>query len=58
MPQESQTLIELVMHTTGRTYFESARFIRAREQAVQPGRRDVNKALVVKPAIHSSSTSF
>lgn len=41
-------LIELVMHTTGRTYFESVRFIRAREQATNL-EDDVNKALVEKP---------
>lgn len=41
-------LIELVMHTTGRTYFESVRFIRAREQATNL-EDDVNKALIEKP---------
>jgi DNA primase len=41
-------LIELVMHTTGRTYFESVRFIRAREQATNL-EDDVNKALIDKP---------
>lgn len=41
-------LVELVMHTTGRTYFESVRFIRAREQATNL-EDDVNKALVEKP---------
>ena len=41
-------LVELVMHTTGRTYFESVRFIRAREQETNL-EEDVNKALVEKP---------
>ena len=41
-------LVELVMHTTGRTYFESVRFIRAREQETNL-EDDVNKALVEKP---------
>jgi DNA primase len=41
-------LIELVMHTTGRTYFESARFIKSKEQ--QSNIEDeVNKKLVAKP---------
>lgn len=41
-------LIELVMHTTGRTYFESARFIKSKEQ--QGNLEDeVNKSLLVKP---------
>ena len=41
-------LVELVMHTTGRTYFESVRFIRAREQSTNL-EDDVNKALIEKP---------
>jgi DNA primase len=36
------------MHTTGRTYFESVRFIRAREQSTNL-EDDVNKALIEKP---------
>lgn len=41
-------LIELVMHTTGRTYFESARFIKSKEQATNI-EDDVNKVLIEKP---------
>ena len=41
-------LIELVMHTTNRTYFESVRFIKAREQQVDL-EDEINKKLVVKP---------
>lgn len=41
-------LIELIMHTTGRTYFESARFIKSKEQ--QTSLIDsVSKKLVEKP---------
>lgn len=41
-------LIELVMHTTGRTYFESARFIKSKEQ--QTSLLDsVAKKLIEKP---------
>jgi len=40
-------LIELVMHTTNRTYFESARFIKSKEQQSNL-EDDINKALVVK----------
>jgi DNA primase len=36
------------MHTTGRTYFESVRFIRARDQATNL-EDDIAKALIVKP---------
>lgn len=41
-------LIELVMHTTGRTYFESARFIKSKEQATNI-EDDINKTLIDKP---------
>ena len=41
-------LIALVMHTTGRTYFESARFIKSKEQQTNL-EDDINKKLVVKP---------
>ena len=41
-------LIELVMHTTNRTYFESARFIKAREQQVDL-EDEINKKLIAKP---------
>lgn len=40
-------LIELVMHTTNRSYFESARFIKTKEQQTNL-EDDINKALVVK----------
>ncbi len=41
-------LIELMMHTTGRTYFESARYIKSKEQ--ESSLIDsVSKQLVVKP---------
>ena len=41
-------LIEFVMHTTGRTYFESARFIRSKatESSIE---QIIDKALVTKP---------
>ena len=42
------SLTELVMHATGRSYFESIRFIKAREQQTNI-QEDVAKALVVKP---------
>jgi DNA primase len=41
-------LIELVMHTTGRTYFESARFIKSKEQQSNL-EEEISKKLVVKP---------
>ena len=41
-------LISLVMHTTGRTYFEAARFIKSKEQQTSI-EDDINKKLVVKP---------
>lgn len=41
-------LISLVMHTTGRTYFESARFIKSKEQQTDL-EDEVNKKLIVKP---------
>lgn len=41
-------LIEFVMHTTGRTYFESARFIKSKEQQTNI-QDEVNKSLVIKP---------
>ena len=40
-------LIELVMHTTNRSYFESARFIKTKEQQTNL-EDDINKALIVK----------
>jgi len=41
-------LVELVMHTTGRTYFESVRFIKTREQQTNL-EEEIAKKLVVKP---------
>jgi DNA primase len=40
--------VELVMHTSGRTYFESVRFIKSKEQ-VTSLEQDVEKKLYVKP---------
>ena len=41
-------LIELVMHTTGRTYFESIRFIKNKETQMDL-EQEINKQLYVKP---------
>jgi DNA primase len=41
-------LVEFVMHTSGRTYFESVRFIKSKETE-QNLERDINQKLVVKP---------
>ena len=41
-------LIEFVMHMTGRTYFESIRFIKSKETE-QDLERDINQKLVQKP---------
>jgi len=41
-------LVELVMHTTNRTYFESVRFIKNKEQKTNL-EDEINKKLVVKP---------
>jgi len=41
-------LIELVMHTTGRTYFESIRFIKNKETQMDL-EKEINKQLYVKP---------
>lgn len=41
-------LIELVMHTSGRTYFEAARFIKSKEQSTTIA-DDINKQLTQKP---------
>ena len=46
--QKSADLIELVMHTSGRTYFESARFIKSKESEGNL-EQDINKALYQKP---------
>lgn len=41
-------LVELVMHTTGRTYFESVRFIKNKETQMDL-EKEINKQLYVKP---------
>jgi DNA primase len=41
-------LIEFVMHITGRTYFESVRFIKDKEQNMDI-EKQINKKLSVKP---------
>lgn len=46
--QITKTLIELVMHCSGRSYFESARFIKSKEQEDNI-EAVVNKALYAKP---------
>lgn len=46
--QHIADLIELVMHTTARTYFESARFIKSKEQQVDL-EKQINQQLFVKP---------
>ena len=43
--QKSADLIELVMHTSGRTYFESARFIKSKEK-LSNITTEIDKALV------------
>jgi DNA primase len=46
--QKIADFVELVMHTSGRTYFEAVRFIKSKEQAVSI-EQEVNKNLFVKP---------
>ena len=46
--QKIADLVELTMHTTGRTYFESIRFIKSKEQENNL-EQDINKSLYVKP---------
>ena len=41
-------LTELVMHTSGRSYFEAARFIKSKEQASDL-EDEINKKLIIKP---------
>jgi hypothetical protein len=43
--QKSADLIELVMHTSGRTYFEAARFIKSKEKASNLA-TDIDRALI------------
>ena len=46
--QKVADLVELIMHMSGRTYFESVRFIKSKEQTNNL-EQDINKALYVKP---------
>lgn len=46
--QTTKTLTELIMHTTGRTYFETARYIKSKEKESDIA-AVVNKALYAKP---------
>jgi DNA primase len=46
--QKISDLVELIMHTTGRTYFESVRFIKNKEEFTNI-EQDVNKNLYIKP---------
>jgi DNA primase len=46
--QKVTDLVELVMHTSGRTYFESVRFIKGKEQSVDI-EKQINQQLYEKP---------
>jgi DNA primase len=46
--QKVADLVELIMHTTGRTYFESIRFIKGKEQEGNL-EQEINKQLYKKP---------
>ena len=46
--QKIADLIELVMHCSGRSYFESARYIKSKEQQTNL-EQDINKQLYVQP---------
>ena len=45
--QTTKNLIELIMHTTGRTYFESLRYIKSKEE-------DINIEMVVNKALYAA----
>ena len=45
--QKTADLIELIMHTSGRTYFESARYIKSKEKLSNLV-DDINKSLIVE----------
>lgn len=47
--QESVDLIELVMHQTGRSYFESIRFIKSKEAVGQSLEDEISKKINVAP---------
>ncbi len=46
--QKVADLVELVMHTSGRTYFEAVRFIKSKEQENNL-ENEINKKLYIKP---------
>lgn len=46
--QKTADLVELIMHTSNRTYFESIRFIKGKETESNL-EKDINQALYVKP---------
>lgn len=46
--QKIADLVELIMHTTARSYFESARFIKSKEQSIDL-EQQINHQLYVKP---------
>jgi len=46
--QKVADLVELVMHTSGRTYFEAVRFIKSKEQE-NDLENEINKKLYIKP---------
>ena len=46
--QKIADLVELVMHTSGRTYFESVRFIKSKEEQTDIA-QEISKRLYVKP---------
>jgi DNA primase len=55
--QKSADLIELVMHTSGRTYFESARYIKSKEKITNLV-DDINRSLVVVEEFKEFDTSI
>ena len=46
--QKTADLIELIMHTSGRSYFEAARFIKSKEQQTSI-EQEISKQLIIKP---------
>jgi len=47
--QKHADLTEVVMHMSGRTYFESERFIKSKEAGTKDIEQQLTKALIVKP---------
>jgi DNA primase len=47
--QKHADLTEVVMHMSGRTYFESERFIKSKESGTKDIEQQLTKALIVKP---------